>query len=87
MDFFMQDDKGVFYKVNEIQNITALTETSMNKSQMINTEPMSITFTGEILDSDGKNAIRKLIAGGDKGIYNGLTLKEEGYLSIENAWL
>ena len=87
MDFVIQDDKGVFHKVNEIQDITALTETSIDKSQMINTESMSITFTGEILDADGKNAIRKLIAGGDRGIYNGLTLKEDGYLSIENAWL
>ena len=29
---------------------------------------------------------RFLLSGGDKGLYNGMTLKEDGYLSPENGW-
>ena len=84
MEFYISDGTK-FQKLNSISEVEL--ETSEESDFHWNSKPMTFECDCEVLDSDGLNAIRKLIAGGDKGIYNGLTLRDEGYLSPKNAWL
>ena len=60
------------------------TPTTTNK---LSTESLSFSCDCTFEDVDGLNVVRKLMSGGDKGLYNGLTLKEEGKLTPKNAWL
>lgn len=85
MDVYLKDN-GEFKKVNKIDESILLSDDSLEKVSAIGS-PIKMTFTGEIIDKDGLDVIRKIRSGGDRGIYNGLTLKEEGKLTPLNAWL
>lgn len=85
MDVYLKDN-GEFKKVSKIDESILLSDESLEEVSAIGSS-IEMTFTGEIIDKDGLNVIRKIRSGGDRGIYNGLTLKEEGELSPLNAWL
>lgn len=89
-DFYYKDDKGEYKKVGSLENIAISSSEDLETEDewvrnFINGTEMSFECQMEL--ENGKDLGRFLRAGCDKGRYNGLTLKEEGYLSPENGWI
>ena len=40
-----------------------------------------------VVGHEGLDPMRYLCSGGDKSMYNAMTLKEDGYLSPKNGWV
>lgn len=79
--------KGEYKEITSITDSDiSIADDELEKISAIGS-PIEMTFTGEIVDKDGLNVVRKIVSGGDRGIYNGLTLREEGELTPKNAWL
>lgn len=87
MDLYFERD-GQYYKVNEIKDCDLqVVEQGKYHDIVRNFTTEEMSFTGIVEDKHGRNVVRMICSGGDRGLYNGLTLKEEGYLSPKNAWL
>lgn len=85
MDEFYISDGKQFKKLGYISEAELTAEDVDYPS--FNCEPITISSEIEVIDTDGLNAIRKIVSGGDRSLYNALTLKEEGHLGLDNAWL
>lgn len=87
MDLYFERD-GEFHKLSEIKDCDLeVIEHGKYADKLSLFSGESMSFTGIVEDQNGRNVVRMIMSGGDKGIYNGLTLKEEGYLNPRNAWL
>lgn len=84
MELYVEHN-GEYKKLESISDIE-IDDSEMEKISAIG-DPITMAIKGEIIDKDGLNAIREIASGFDRGIYNGMTLKEEGELTPKNAWL
>lgn len=84
---------GEYKKLGKIEEIPVLTDEEIENDELAKSFVNMSNFTQEMsfdvkIECEGdKNPIRMLMSGGDKGRYNALTLKEDGYLSPKNGWL
>lgn len=88
--FFYKNDDGEYKSLGNIEDIPTLSSEDLETEDewvrnFVNGTEMS--FECQIELENGKNLGRFLRAGCDRGRYNGLTLKEEGYLNPENGWV
>lgn len=82
---------GEYKKLGSVEKIPVLTDAELENDELakrfIDFKSDEIEFEGKIECEGNKNPIRMIMSGGDKGVYNSLTLKEDGYLSPENGWV
>ena len=82
---------GEYKKLSRVDSIPVLTDEELENDELakrfIDSKSYEIEFKGNFECEGNKNPIRMIMSGGDKGLYNALTLKEEGYLSPENGWV
>lgn len=89
-DFYYKNDEGEYKKLGNAEDIPVLSSEDLEIEDeavrsFINGTEMSFECT---IENNGKlNPLRQIASGGDRGIYNGMTLRADGYLSGENAWL
>ncbi len=87
---YYMDDDGEYKKLGDVKDIPIITDSELEKESeavrnFIQCKEISIECT---IENNGKlNPLRQIASGGDSGIYNGMTLMADGYLSGENAWL
>ena len=87
MDFYVERN-GEYHKLAEISDCDLqVIEQGKDCDYVHEFTSESMSFVGVVEDKRGRNVVRMICSGGDRGLYNGLTLKEEGYLSPKNAWL
>lgn len=82
---------GEYKKLGRVDKIPVLTDVELENDELakrfIDFKSYEIEFEGKFECEGNKNPIRMMMSGGDKGLYNSLTLKEDGYLSPENGWV
>lgn len=82
---------GEYKKLGRVDNIPVLTDEELENDELakrfIDSKSYEIEFKGKFECEGNKNPIRMIMSGGDKGLYNALTLKEDGYLSPKNGWV
>ena len=82
---------GEYKKLGSVDKIPVLTDEELENDglakRFIDFKSYEIEFEGKFECEGNKNPIRMIMSGGDKGLYNALTLKEDGYLSPENGWV
>lgn len=86
--FGTYDGKEV-HKLGYISDIELASEESVDdvKRRFLDDR---IEFSGcelQLKHKDGLDPWKYLASGGNRGVYNGLVLKEEGYLSSKNGWI
>ena len=82
---FYAEVDGKFAPIGKIESIELDEETEEFCSRLGQTE--SFKCEVELKAEGNKNPNRLFMSGFNKGYYNGLTLKEDGYLSPENGWV
>ena len=86
--FILND--GEFKRLDHIDNVTLEVDAkddSDGYKRNFNSEPITLDGMITVEDEKGRNVVRLIASGGDRGIYNGMTLAEDGYLGLDNAWL
>ena len=82
---------GEYKKLGSVDKIPVLTDEELENDELakrfIDFKSYEIEFEGKFECEGNKNQMRMIMSGGDKGLYNALTLKEDGYLSPENGWV
>lgn len=84
---------GEYKKLGKVENIPTLSAVELENDELANryvnmdSWKQEIEFKGKLECEGNKNPRRMIMSGGDKGLYNSLTLKEDGYLSPENGWV
>lgn len=86
---FYVDVNGEYKPLGHIEEVELTTEECSDdlKDRYLGSNEMSFEIPIESIQCGNKNPYRFLASGGDKGRYNGMTLKEDGYLSAENGWI
>lgn len=89
MEFYIKhNDK--FVPLAEIKDVDLEIDEKKDNvtlKHILSCEPMEMSFTGVVEDEKGRNVVRLIASGSNRGLYNGLTLREEGHLGVDNAWL
>lgn len=87
--YFGTPDGKELRPLETIETIELTPEDSGIDDKMRFLEGKSESFECELTlkIKDGLDPYRFLASGGNRGLYNGLALKEDGRLSPENAWI
>lgn len=84
--YFGTPDGKMLGTIGEIKDID-LTPEESGIDDMFKGGSESFECEIEIKAKGGLDPFKYLMSGGDKGRYNGMVLKEDGYLSPENGWI
>ena len=87
--YFGTPDGKELRPLDEIKTIELTPEESGSDDRLRFYEGRSDSFRCELelKSENGLDPYRVLASGGNRGLYNGMTLKEEGKLTPENGWI
>lgn len=78
MEFYVkQNDKYIpLAEITDVDLEIDIKKDNVTLKHILSCEPMEMSFCGVVEDERGRNVVRLIASGNNKGIYNGLTLKE-----------